>query len=126
FRSAELEDSVGIATEQAKRSEAAEAVECTATIAFDGDRMADIRAIVPGIVRNVRVELGAKVEAGASLFDLESTRVGEIQGTLQGSRERLRTAKANLERQRSLLAKQVVSAKQVEMAEQEFAEAQAD
>lgn len=123
FRSPEIERSAGIETVAAEAGLASRAIECTAHLAFDADRVADIRAIVPGIVRRVRTELGAKVKRGAPLFELESTRVGEIQGALQGARERVRTAEANLARQRELAANEIASARQVELAEQELATA---
>ena len=126
FRSPDIEEAAGIRTVTARSARAAASVECTARIAFHGDRIADIRAIVPGIIRRVRAELGARVERGAPLFELESTRVGEIQGSLQTARERARTAEANLARQRELRASDIASARQVEVAEQELATAQAE
>lgn len=126
FRSPDIERLAGIQTVAAERSHASQAVECTARIAFDADKVADIRAIVPGIVRRVRAKLGDQVARGAPLFELESTRVGEIQGALQTARERVRTAQANLARQRELRASDIASARQVEVAEQELATAQAE
>ncbi len=126
FRSPDIERSVGIQTVAAERGQASAAIECTVRIAFDADKVADIRAIVPGIVRRVRVEFGAQVERGDPLFELESTRVGEIQGVLQTARERVRTAQANLTRQRELRVSDIASARQVEVAEQELASAQAE
>lgn len=126
FRSPDIESLAGIRTVAAQRAKASAAVECTARITFDSDRVADIRAIVPGIVRRVRAKLGANVERGAPLFELESTRVGEIQGALQTARERVRTALANLTRQRELRVSDIASARQVEVAEQDFASAQAE
>jgi cobalt-zinc-cadmium efflux system membrane fusion protein len=126
FRSPEIEATAGIRTVAARRTEAASFVECTARIAFDADRIADIRAIVPGIIRQVRVRLGQSVEQGAPLFELESTRVGEIQGTLQAAREMVHAAQANLARLRELRKSDIASARQVEMAEQELAAARAE
>jgi len=126
FRSPEIEKAAGIDTVRATAGQASRAIECTARIAFDADTVADIRAIVPGIVRQVRAELGAEVKRGAPLFELESTRVGEIQGALQGARERVKTAEANLARQRELKANEIASMRQVEVAEQELASAQTE
>ncbi len=126
FRSPDIEAMAGIRTVPARRAQAAPSVTCTARIAFDGDRIADIRAIVPGIVRRVRAKLGANVERGAALFELESTRVGEIQGALQSARERVRTAQVNLSRQRQLRDSDIASARQVEVAQREVATAQAE
>ncbi|MDH5492609.1 MAG: efflux RND transporter periplasmic adaptor subunit [Myxococcales bacterium] len=126
LRSPDIERAAGIQTALAERGRASAAVECTARIAFDADQVADIRAIVPGIVRRIRAELGAQVDRGEPLFELESTRVGEVQGALQTARERVRTARANLSRQRELRASEIASARQVEVAEQELASAQAE
>ena len=126
LRSPELEDSVGFQTTSVRKVEASTTVSCTARIAFDQDRVADVRAIVPGIVRKVRKKLGAKVEQGTALFDLESTRVGEIQGALQTTQERVRAAQAHLERQEKLRANGIASARQVEVAKQELTSAQAE
>ena len=124
--SLDIEEAAGIGTALASRVQATAPVECTARIAFDNDRVADIRAIVPGIVRHIRVKLGARVDRGAPLFELESTRVGEIQGALQTARERVRTAEANLARQRELRGSDIASARQVELAAQELATAQSE
>jgi cobalt-zinc-cadmium efflux system membrane fusion protein len=126
LRAPNIERSAGIQTELAGRSETSAAIECTARIAFDADKVADVRAIVPGIVRRVRAEIGARVERGAPLFELESTRVGEVQGALQTARGRVRVAEANLVRQRELRASDVASARQVEVAEQELATSQSE
>jgi cobalt-zinc-cadmium efflux system membrane fusion protein len=128
LRSPDIEATAGIDTVTARRVHStASAVECTARLAFHGDRVAEIHAIVPGIVRDIHVELGDRVESEAPLFELESTGVAEFQGDLKAARERVRTAKANLERQRELRSGDitVVSARQVELAEQELAAAQA-
>jgi cobalt-zinc-cadmium efflux system membrane fusion protein len=126
FTSPDIEEAAGIRTVPARRSQASSSVACTARIAFDSDRVADIRAIMPGIVRRIRVQLGARVEKGDPLFDLESTRVGEIQGTLQTAHERIRTARAHLTRQRELRKSDIASARQVEIAEQELNIAQTE
>jgi cobalt-zinc-cadmium efflux system membrane fusion protein len=124
FRSPEIEAAAGIETTVARNGQLADTVSCTARIGFDADRTADVRAFVPGVIRDVLVELGALVEKGAPLFELESSRISEIQGDLQTARERLRTAEANLARQHSLHESEIASARQVEMARQEVASAQ--
>ena len=125
FRTPATERAAGIATEVAVDATAAAQVECSARIAFDADRVADIRALVPGIIRRVRVELGTSVRRGTPLFELESTRVGEIQAALETARERGGAARANLDRQRKLRKLDVASARQVELAGRELAEASA-
>jgi cobalt-zinc-cadmium efflux system membrane fusion protein len=126
LRTPDLEDAAGIRTTLAQGAEAAASVECTARIAFDADRVADVRALVPGVVRRVRAELGSAVDEGSPLFDLQSTHVGDVQATLQSARQRVRTARANLARQRDLRSSQIASAREVEVAEQELAAAKGE
>ena len=126
FLSPDIEEASGIETVSAKEADASPSVTCTARIAFDADRVADIRAIVPGIVRRMAVELGGHVDKGDILFELESTKVGEVQSAMIEARARLRTARMNLERQRKLRDREIVAPRRVELAEQELAAAQAE
>ena len=126
FRSPDIEDAAGLRIVEAQTAQAAATVECTAHLMFDADRVADVRAIIPGVIRDVRVKLGATVERGAPLFDLESLRVGEIQGQLRTSQERLLTAEANTARLSELRASQLTTARQAELAQAELAAARAE
>lgn len=125
FDDPKIEEQAGISTAKAVKAEGSAAVACSAELRFNANKLADIRAIVPGVVRQVQVELGQSVEEGDPLFVLESTRIGDIQAELQTARERVRTAKANLQRQRELRADDISSARQVEVAENELASAEA-
>src|SRR5690606_30016771 len=125
-RAPSIENAAGIATVPAREAQASPTIECTARIEFDADRVADVRALVPGIVRNVKIELGARVQRGVPLFHLESTRVSEIQGALQAAQQRVRTAEANQGRQKILLDNQITSQRQLEHAEQELTSAKAE
>ena len=125
FRSPEIEAAAGIAYVSAKQVSASDTVDCTARIAFDEDRVADVRALVPGIVRKTHARLGDQVKAGQVLFELVSTRVGDLQAALTAARQRVDTAEANLARQRALAKRKIVADRRVEIAEQEMAAARA-
>ena len=125
FASPSLEEDVGITTVEARRAEIAPEVACAAHLTFDADRVADVRALVPGIVREVRVEVGQRVEKEDTLFVLESQRVGTMQSELQNARERTRVARSNLERKQQLRDEKITSARAVELAQEELARAQA-
>ncbi len=124
--SAELEAAAGIAFVAAKGVRSANSVSCTARVGFDEDRVADIRALVPGIVRKIHVRPGDRVTMGDVLFDLVSTRIGDLQASLTAARQHVETAAANLERERELGEKKIVSTRHVEVAEQELAAARAE
>lgn len=124
FKDPAIEAQVGLETVEAVKGEGSAAISCSAELQFNADKKADIRAIVPGVVRKVSVELGQVVKKGDTLFVLESTRVGEIQAQLQTANERVRVARANLKRQKELQLAQITSARKVEMAQSELASAE--
>lgn len=119
----ELEDVAGIRTVAARHGGGTDSIACTARIAFDADRLAEVRAIVPGVVREVSVALGDRVAVGDPLFKLDSVRISELQAAIQSARERVRAAEANLQRQRGLRDSAIASARQVELARSELAAA---
>ncbi len=125
FRSADIERAAGIEVAPAAPSSAAASIECPGRIEFDRDRVADVRAAVPGVVVRLRAELGQVVRRGAPLFELESSRVGDLQADLRATEERVRAARAHLDRQRELRTAEINSVRQLEMAEQELATAEA-
>ncbi len=126
FRSPEIEHAAGIGTVRARGATLEIGVECTARIAFDRNRLADIRASVPGVVRDVRVDLGERVEEGAELFVLESAQVGDMQGDLRAAREHVEVTRTNYERQLELREPRIASARQVELASEQLETAQAE
>jgi len=126
FRSAEVEKIAGIETVPARKASVGSGVSCTATIDYNRNKLADIRALVPGVVRKLRVDLGQEVKEGATLFVLESTQVGELQARLPGLQQQVRTARANHKRKNELSADGLVAQRKVEMAQQELASAEAE
>ncbi len=126
FRSAEVEKTAGIETVQARRASVGSGVSCTARIDYDRNKLADIRALVPGVVRKLRVDLGQSVKKGAALFVLESTQVGELHSRVPGLEQRVRTARANQKRKNQLVADGLLAQRELEIAQQESASAESD
>ncbi len=124
FRSAEVEKNAGIETVPARKASVGDGVSCTARIDYNRNKLADIRALVPGVVRKLRVDLGKNVKKGAPLFVLESTQVGELQAQLPGLQQQVRTARANYERKKKLAAAGLLAPRKVEVARQELASAE--
>jgi cobalt-zinc-cadmium efflux system membrane fusion protein len=125
FRSPEVEKTAGIETVPARKASVGSGVSCTARIEYNRNRLADIRALVPGVVRKLRADLGQQVKKGAPLFVLESTQVGELQARLPGLEQQVRTARANHERKKELAAEGLLAQRKVEIAQQELASAEA-
>jgi cobalt-zinc-cadmium efflux system membrane fusion protein len=118
------EDTVGIEVVAAKEVPVGLGTRAPARVEFNRNTLADIRAAVPGIVRRVLVDLGQTVEKGDPLFELESAHVGELQSKMRSSKEALRSAKSNLERQQKLREQGIAADRAVEVARQEFEAAQ--
>jgi len=100
-------------------------VRAPARVEFDRNAVADVRAPVTGLVREVLVDLGATVEAGAPLFVLASAQVGDLQAGIRSAREELQAAKSNQGRQERLAKDGIASERKVELARQEAQAAEA-
>lgn len=126
FNSPEKEAQVGLRTVTVRRGSHKTAVEAPASVAFNADTVADLRSVVDGVVEEIFVSLGDKVEKGQALFQLVSTEVGEAQAALRAARAKVRVAKINLERHESLVAKKIAPRWELEQAELDLETAQAD
>ncbi len=126
FRSPELEQAAGIRVALAREAGMASGVACTARIDFNRDRVADIRAPFAGLVREVRVDLGAQVETGDPLFVLESPEVSDLQGRIRAARQRVEVARADFERHATLSESGLVSSRDLDLSRQEFETAQGE
>ena len=126
LRSPELEDVVGITTVRASRGSMAAYVEATARVAYDQNAVAEVRSALPGIVREVRVDLGDRVKAGDALFGIESLRIGELRAGRGAARARVRVAQAEAARQKELLAGGLSSRRAVDVAKRELQAARSD
>ncbi len=124
FADPAIEEQSGIKSVAAVKAEGSAQISCSAELSFNANKVADIRAILPGVIRTVSVELGQDVEEGDTLFVLESTQIGDIQAGLRTATERVRVARADLERQRELRKTEIASARQVELAESELSSAE--
>ncbi len=120
FRSAEIEIQAGIQTATADMAAVDGGIGATASVGFHGDRFAEVRAPAGSVVRALRVDLGQRVSRGDTLALLDSAEVGELRASLAASRERERSAQADLDRQHELRQAGIASERQVELASQEL------
>jgi len=126
FRSPAIEEAAGIETAAVTRDEIGISIETTARIDFDRDALAELRSAVPGIVREVAVELGDRVARGDTLFRLESARIGGLQARRRAATERVDAARTDLARQHELQEGKISSQRRVELARQELEAARAE
>jgi len=126
FRDSALEAAAGIETTHASAGALGIDVEATARIDFNRNTMAEIHAPVPGIVREMLIDLGDQVDVDDELFTLESAHIGDLQARRRATSERVDAAEANLARQEELREDGIASQRQIELARQELEAAEAE
>ncbi len=126
FASPEIERIADIQTVAAAEKKITTWIEATARIDFNQNLTAEVRASVPGIVREISIDLGQTVTQGDPIFILESAHIGDLQARRQAASERVKVAKANLTRQQELRSDNITSTRQLELARQDQEVAEAD
>ncbi len=110
----------GIETEVAREAPLADEVLVLGAIAWDAARRAEVHARLPGIVREVLVELGARVAAGAPLVRIESGEVMALRSRRQVAEARVAAARPAAERAAALLERGIGSQRDVQEAQFEL------
>lgn len=123
FKTAQAADQAGIATARAEERPGGARLETLATIAYDATRRAEINARAAGVVRALKVDLGAKVIANAPLAIIESAQVGEDRSRLDAANARVLAAETNYKRESEMFAKGISAKRDVELAKQALDEA---
>jgi cobalt-zinc-cadmium efflux system membrane fusion protein len=109
--SAETAAQAGIEVVEARAGEAAEELAVVGSIAYDATRRALVNARARGIVREILVEVGAEVAAGAPLVRIESAEIGAEQSRLLAAAARIAAAEAAHGRAQALFDKGMASEK---------------
>ena len=84
-------------------------VGCFAELAFNQNKLTQITTLARGVVKNVEVDLGSRVEKGDLLATLISATIGEAQGAYLRALAEHELRETVLERQHSLLAQRISS-----------------
>lgn len=87
------------------------------------DRLAHIVSRVPGIVREVRKNLGDRVRAGEVMAVIDSRNLADAKSRFLAARERLKLAEANFKREKRLWERKISPEKEYLRAKKELAEA---
>lgn len=123
---AEADRAAGFETSPAASAQVSPAVEATAVLVGDPARMAVVNARVPGVVRRIAVDIGARVASGATLAVIESAEVAADASMLSAAHARVEATAAAYRREEALFARGISSARAVEKAKEEWAAARAD
>lgn len=76
FAAPRIAEDIGLEYARVTRREVTETVTCNAELAFDGNRSARLAPRAAGVVREVHVDLGARVEPGTLLATVDSPELG--------------------------------------------------
>lgn len=93
---------------------------------YDATRVAHLNARAPGVVRQLHVDIGAKVTRGTPLLTIDSPEIGGERARLAGARERLELAQQNLQRVSGLADAGITPAKNLLAARQELVTAESE
>lgn len=126
FKTAETARLAGLQTVAATQGKGGSHLLVTARIVYDAAKVARVNARAAGVVQAVRVDIGAKVRAGATLALIESAGVGADQSRLQAARSRVKVAEANYARVERLNKDGIVAEVDLLDARRDLDQAQAD
>lgn len=125
FASPEVARMAGITLEDVRQRKFSETVVANGRVIFDPGRTARVSSRVPGILREIRKEIGQAVEAGDVLFVVDSVELGEAQSEYLRADSFAELARKNAERERSLAERSATSQKDLLTAQAEHESAQA-
>jgi cobalt-zinc-cadmium efflux system membrane fusion protein len=107
--SAKLAGRVGIETAPASLERHTHRLACTAEVTYDGNRYAEARPRVAGLIREVRADVGQHVRRGDVLAVVDASEVGSAKSSYLMHINDVEAATLNADRAGSLARQQVIS-----------------
>ena len=126
FKSQEVARLSGIEVARASAQPGGSEVVVSAKIVYDSARLAEVNPRAPGVVREVRADIGTPVRQGSPLAVIESAELGGDQARVQASRSRVRLAETSYTRARQLYEEGIGAEKDAQAARQELDAAKAE
>lgn len=121
---AAVAERIGLETVPARSGNLTDQLVVPVRIEFDPGRLSRVSARVPGVIRSLAVDLGARVRHGQLLATLESSAAASTRAEIAAARIRLAAATAALQRLERL-GPGMATAAQIEQARAELAAAEA-
>ena len=109
--SAQIARRAGLRVEPVRLETIDESVACNAEVAFDGNRSAHLASRAPGIIHEVRVDLGQRVEVGQVLAVVDSSELGSAKASLLQARSLVNLWERNHARDQSLFEENITTEK---------------
>lgn len=124
--SPEAVEKAGVTLSQPSSSMAFSTVSAYATVDYNRNRVAHITPLVEGIVQEIAVEPGSKIEAGETLGRIHSPAFAQAKSDFLAAAARNKRAQLQVSRERQLAEKRISAAADLETAEAEFDIAQVE
>jgi cobalt-zinc-cadmium efflux system membrane fusion protein len=102
FKSAQVAERAGLVLAKAEARADEGGLEALATIAWDATRVALVSARSPGVVRELKVDVGSRVKRGQALAVLDSAQVGGERAAIEAARAKLALEELDLARLENL------------------------
>jgi membrane fusion protein, heavy metal efflux system len=126
FKRKDIAQLAGIATAKAAIRPAAGGVVTTVRLVYDATRLAHLNARSAGVVRALKVDVGARVEKGDPLLEIDSPDVGANRSRLGAAHARVTLAEENYKREEELQKEGISAKRSLLEARQELAAARAE
>jgi cobalt-zinc-cadmium efflux system membrane fusion protein len=125
FASAELAETVGVETAEAKEEQHDHFLGANAETDYDANRYAEVSPRVSGFLREVRADLGKAVEAGEVLAVVDSAEVSAAKSQYLSAEAALKLARDTFDRTQSLAQSNAVAPKDLTQALATYNQAEA-
>jgi cobalt-zinc-cadmium efflux system membrane fusion protein len=126
FKSRDVARLAGIEVARAVERPGGSEVAWPAKLVYDSARWAEVDSRVPGVVREVRVDIGTAVRPGTPLALIESAELGADQSRAKAARSRVELAETDYSRLRQLHEEGIGAEKDALAARQELDAARAE
>lgn len=117
---------LGVRCEAAGGATSARALHVPGTVEYDPDHYAEVGTVLEGRVSSVAARLGDKVRKGQVLATLVVPSIADTQAEYLSAAATVTAARQNLRREEDLVARELTTAREVEVARSEAAKAEAD
>jgi cobalt-zinc-cadmium efflux system membrane fusion protein len=115
--SAAFAQRAGVQTERVRRAALVPTIRVVGTVNFDPMRVAAVGTRLRGVVRRTTKYEGDEVKAGDVLAEVDSAELGEAQAGVLTNKAQAEAAKVNATREKSLLDRQLTTAREAEVAD---------
>ncbi|WP_169928116.1 efflux RND transporter periplasmic adaptor subunit [Labilithrix luteola] len=107
----------GVKIDSVRRAPLVPTIRVVGTVTFDPARVAAVGTRLRGVVRKTAKYEGDEVKVGDVLTEIDSAELGEAQATLLTNRAQAEAAEVNAKREKSLLDRQLTTAREAEVAD---------